>query len=204
MNPSSRAAAACVSKAKTPVRVGHISGVSGARPASAACQAGNPGNFAGDTARGNPPLIWHGGAVMGRLRRARWSLRHLLGPAGPPEAASYQNLITQYLNDVAAASGSTSNVYSILPEYSGSDGSIRYDIQAGSPIIDANPLPANGCTMTHKDTTAIYADGSGYNACLDDAQVQAQANTVVAAQKLPVNLSHIYVMYLPQACRGLL
>jgi len=33
------------------------------------------------------------------------------------------------LNDVAAASGSTSNVFSILPAYFGSDGSIRYDIE---------------------------------------------------------------------------
>src|SRR5215469_9746377 len=33
------------------------------------------------------------------------------------------------LDDVAAASGSTSNVFSILPAYFGSDGSIGYDIQ---------------------------------------------------------------------------
>src|ERR1700720_3675872 len=59
MPSSSQAAAACVSKASTPVRVGHISGISAAQPGSAACQA------AGNTAEGNPPLIWHGGAVMG-------------------------------------------------------------------------------------------------------------------------------------------
>src|SRR5258706_3149430 len=109
-------------------------------------------------------------------------------PPGHPMATSYTSLIAHYLSDVAAASGSTSNVFSILPEYFGSDGSIRYDIQVGNPITDTNPLPANGCKLNSKDTTAIYADGSGYNACLDDAQVQAQANSVVAAQKLPVNL----------------
>jgi hypothetical protein len=196
---SSAAAAACVSKASTPVRVGHISGISGAKPASAACQAANPGNFAGNTARGNPPLIWHGGAVMGTAQTGPLVITPIFwSPAGHPMAASYQSLISQYLRDVAAASGSNSNVFSILPEYFGSDGSIRYDIQAGTPITDTNPLPADGCTLTHKDTTAIYADGSGYDACIDDAQVQAQANTVVAANKLPVNLSHIYVMYLPK------
>jgi len=56
----------------------------------------------------------------------------------------------------------------------------------------------NGGQLNSKDTRAIYADGTGYNACLDDAQVQAQTNSVLAANKLPVNLSHIYVMYLPK------
>jgi hypothetical protein len=199
MQSSSQAAAACVSKASTPVRVGHISGILGAAPASGACQAANPGNFAGNTAMGDPPLIWHGGAVMGTAQTGPLVITPIFWtPAGHPMAADYQSLITRYVNDVAAASGSTSNVFSILPEYFGSDGSIRYDIQAGTPIIDTNPLPANGCKLNSRDTTAIYADGSGYDACLDDAQVQTQTNSVVAAQKLPVNLSHIYVMFLPK------
>ena len=191
---SAQAASACVSKASTPVRMGHISGISAAQPGSAACPA------AGNTAEGNPPLIWHGGAVMGTAQTGPLVITPIFwSPPGHPMATSYTSLITQYLGDVAAASGSTSNVFSILPEYFGSDGSIRYDIQVGNPITDTNPLPADGCKLNSKDTTAIYADGSGYNACLDDAQVQAQANSVVAAQKLPVNLSHIYVMYLPKA-----
>jgi hypothetical protein len=199
LQSSSQAAAACVSKAKTPVRVGHISGILGAPAASAACQATNPGNFAGDTARGNPPLIWHGGAVMGTAETGPIVITPIYwAPADHPMAGDYQSLITRYINDVAAASGSTSNVFSILPEYFGSDGSIRYDIQAGTPIIDTNPLPANGCILNHKDTTGIYADGSGYNACLDDAQVQAETNSVVAAHKLPVNITHIYAMFLPK------
>jgi hypothetical protein len=113
-------------------------------------------------------------------------------------AAAYKSLITQYLGDVASASGSASNVFAILPEYSGTDGSVRYNTKLGSPINDTNSLPANGCKLNSKDTKAIYADGSGYNACVDDAQVQAQVNSVVTAQKLPVNLSHIYVLYLPK------
>jgi hypothetical protein len=202
MNSSSQAAAACVSKARAPVRVGHISGINAAQPASKACQAANPGNAAGtagNTAMGSPPLIWHGGAVMGTAQTGPLLITPIFWtPAGHPMAADYQNLLTRYVNDVAAASGSATNVYSILPEYFGSDGSIRYDIQPGTPIIDTNPLPRDGCTLTHKDTTAIYADGSGYDACLDDAQVQAQTNSVVAAQKMPINLAHIYVMFLPK------
>ncbi len=194
---SSQAATGCVAKPSTPVRVGHISGISAAQPGTAACQAANPG--AGNTAIGSPPLIWHGGAVMGTAQTGPLVITPIFWtPAGHPMAADYQSLISQYIHDVAAASGSTTNVFSILPEYFGSDGSIRYDIQAGTPITDTNPLPANGCKLNSRDTKAIYADGSGYNACIDDAQVQAETNSVVAANKLPINLSHIYVMYLPK------
>ena len=198
----SPAAAACVSKTTTPVRMGHISGILGAAPASGACQAANPGNVlgnAGQAAMGDPPLIWHGGAVMGTAQTGPLVITPIFWtPPGHPMDPAYTSLLTQYVNDVGAASGSTSNVFSILPEYSGSDGSIRYDIQLGAPVTDTSPLPANGCKLNSKDTTAIYADGSGYNACIDDAQVQAQTNSVVAARKLPVNLSHIYVLFLPK------
>ena len=75
------------------------------------------------------------------------------------------NLITTYLADVASASGRTDNVYSSLPEYFGTDGAIRYDVQLGTPINDTNPLPASGCKVNSKDTEqAIYADGSGLGA----------------------------------------
>jgi hypothetical protein len=198
---SSQAATACVAKANTPVRVGHISGILGGAPASAACQAANPGSVpgAGQTAMGVPPLIWHGGAVMGTAQTGPIVITPIYWtPPGHPMAPSYTGLMTQYLRDVAAGSGSNNNVFSILPEYFGSDGSIRYDIQLGNPITDTNPFPANGCKLNSQDTTGIYADGSGYDACLDDAQVQAQTNSVVAAQKLPSNLSHIYVMFLPK------
>src|SRR5215472_11415090 len=194
---SSQPTAACVTHPSTPVRTGQLSGIIAAAPSTAACQAANPG--AGQAARGAPPLIWHGGAVMGTAETGPLVITPIFwSPPAHPMDAGYTSLLTQYIDDVAAASGSTSNVFSILPEYFGSDGAIRYDIQDGTPITDTNPLPASGCKLNSKDTTAIYADGSGYNACIDDAQVQAQTNSVVAAQKLPVNLSHIYVMFLPK------
>ena len=79
-------------------------------------------------------------------------------------AAAYKSLITTYLSDVAHASGSTTNVFSIATEYSGTDGTIRYRIQLGTPINDTGPLSASGCKLLNKDTSGIYADGSGYNA----------------------------------------
>jgi hypothetical protein len=203
---SSQAAGACVSKASSPARVGHIAGIVGAVPASGSCQAANRASrvlgaikSAGNTAEGTPPLIFHGGAVMGTQVTGPLVITPIFwNPAGHPMASAYKSLITQYLADVASASGSTGNVFSILPEYSGTDGSIVYNVKLGTPVNDTNPLPASACKVNSKDTTGIYADGSGYNACLDDAQVRGEASSVAAAQGLPSNFSHIYVVYLPK------
>jgi hypothetical protein len=120
-------------------------------------------------------------------------------PTGFPMTSAYKNIITSYLGNVAKKSGQTQNVYSVLNEYSGNNGQIHYNVQLGPVINDTNPLPASGCTVAPNDTTEIYADGSGYSACLDDAQLQAEIDSVTAADGLPHNLTHIYVLYTPKA-----
>jgi len=203
---SQTAAAACVTKAGVPLRMGHIGGIIGAVPSSKSCQSANSASRAlssikgaGDTAEGTPPLIWHGGPVMGTAQTGPIVITPIFwNPAGHPMASDYKNLVSQYISDVAAASGSTSNVYSVLPEYSGIDGSIIYNIKAGTPINDSNALPASGCKLNSRDTKSIYADGTGYDACLDDAQLRAEINSVVTANHLPINFSHIYELYLPK------
>jgi hypothetical protein len=154
---------------------------------------------ASDPANGTPPLLFHGGSVMDTpstgpvvVTPVFWS------PPGHPMSAFYKLLLTTYLGDVALASGQNSNVFSVAKEYYGNNGQIRYQIRLGFPILDSSPLPADGCQVASTDTTGIYADNSGYNACLDDDQIQAETNRVTAARGLPDNLSHIYVMYLPK------
>jgi hypothetical protein len=119
-------------------------------------------------------------------------------PASHPISPAYESVLIHYLADVALASGQNTNVYSVLNEYYGNNGPIHYNIRLSVPLYDANPLPANGCTLAAADTSKIYADGSGYNACLDDNQLQAEVDSVTAANRLPHNLSHIYVLYLPK------
>src|SRR5947207_1641167 len=77
-------------------------------------------------------------------------------------------------------------------------GVIKYDIQLGTPIDDTNPLPASGCHLNHRDRSGIYADGSGYDACISDPQVQAETESVVNAHNLLVNFSHIYILFVPK------
>ncbi|MDX6421036.1 MAG: hypothetical protein QOG28_5656 [Trebonia sp.] len=119
-------------------------------------------------------------------------------PSSFPMDSSYTSLLTSYVSAVSSASGQNTNVFSVLNEYSGNNGQINYSVTLGTPVNDAGALPASGCTVAGTDTTGIYADGSGYSACLDDAQLQAEINSVTAASGLPRNLSHIYVLYLPK------
>src|SRR5215471_13209001 len=200
---TSSSAAACVAKAHVGARVGSAAGVisAAAQPGcqSSASDLGTVG-AAGQTANGTPPLIWHGGAMMGTASTGPLVITPIYwNPPGHPMSDAYKNLLTQYISDVATASGHNTNVYSIATEYSGTDGQIRYQIRLGAPINDTNSLPANGCKLMPADKTGIYADGTGYNACLDDAQVIAETNRVVAAGHMPRDLSHIYVLFLPKA-----
>jgi hypothetical protein len=119
-------------------------------------------------------------------------------PSGYPMTQSYKRIITSYIRDVAVASGDGRNVFSVLNQYYGNNGKISYNVRFNGAINDTDPLPPGGCTLGALDTTGIYADGSGYNACLDDTQLQAEVDSVTAAYRLPHDLRHIYVLYLPK------
>ncbi|HZT94125.1 MAG TPA: hypothetical protein VE985_06600 [Gaiellaceae bacterium] len=183
-------AGACTANSST--RNGNFVGVVHAQPASG-CQA----HITDDAANGTPPLIWHKGPVMGTPSTGPVVVTPIFwDPAGHPMASTYKSIITRYLGDVAAASGTHTNVFSTLNEYFGSNGNISYQVRLGTPIDDTSPLPKNSCNLTSADRTGIYADGSGYDACIDDAQVVTETENVVAAKGLPVDLAHIYVLFI--------
>jgi hypothetical protein len=104
--------------------------------------------------------------------------------------AGYEDIINGYITNVAAASGSTNNVYSVDTEYSqnqnGTKTAITYKIKAGTPVVDTTDLPNNGCPVD-----------SGYTACITDAQLRTELSAVTSSQKLPTDLSHFYPVFLP-------
>jgi hypothetical protein len=199
------------SQVNTSARVQGIGGVIVAKGTSSTCQ--DPPPPPEPAFNGTPPLLFHGsppicvpgspcenGDVMMTRQTGPLVITPIFwAPAGHPMSAAYERIITEYLIEVALSSGQNTNVFSVLNEYYGNNGQIRYNARPALPIYDADPLPANGCTVETADTTNIYADGSGYNACLDDTQLQAEVDSVTAARHLPHNLSHIYVLYLPKA-----
>ena len=120
-------------------------------------------------------------------------------PPGYGFTTSYERIIDSYIHDVAAASFQPTNVFSVLTEYYGNNGPIVYMFRAGPTINVTNPLPTTGgCTVAAAETSGIYADGSGYSACVDDAELQAEVDSVTAARGLPHNLNHIYELFLPK------
>jgi hypothetical protein len=166
-----------------------------AQAITSACQAQNTS----DPANGLPPLLWNGGPVMGTYRTGPVVVTPIYwSPYGHPMDPRYKNVLTTYLDGVARDSGRQTNVYSTLNEYWGSNGRISYRVRLGRPIYDYQPLPANGCTVEAVDTTGIYADNSGYDACLDDDQVIAETDRVVSAIHGRRDLAHIYVLFLPK------
>ena len=178
-------------------RMGHIAGI--VRPVGGPCAASAPIKKS-DAANGTPPLIFHGGPVMMTPSTSPLVITPIFWtPSGHTMSSAYTSLITTYLSDVAAASNQNTNVYSVANEYTGSNGQIHYSVSLGTAISATNALPRSGCTVARNDRSGIYADGTGYNACLDDAQLQSQINSVTSAHGLPHNLSNIYVLFLPKA-----
>lgn len=178
-----------------PPRMGHIAGI---MPAMGACSR-DAARINSDPAEGTPPLLFHGGSMMMTPSTSPLVITPIFwAPSTNPMSSAYTTVILNYLNDVAAASGQNTNVFSVLNEYSGNNGQINYSVTVGAAVNDTDTLPTSGCRLAKADRTRIYADGSGYNACLDDAQLQAEINSVTAARGLPHNLSHIYVLYLPK------
>jgi hypothetical protein len=186
-------AGACASQ---PGKMGRFSGIVHAQAISGPlCDPTSP-------LGADPPLLWGGGPVMSPDNGPVTITPIYWEPNGYVNPGDYRNIINQYLADVAHDSSLDTNVYSTAIEYPGSNGSGGYNIVRGTPIRDRNPLPkGRGCNVGKLDTSGIYADGSGYTACLDDAQITAEIQNVINAAPggpLPSDYNHEYVMLTPK------
>lgn len=144
-----------------------------------------------------PPLTSSGGLVVNTTGAAGFTITPIFwAPAGSATAnqfpATYQSIISGYIANVAAASGTTSNVYSIATEYyttvNGVKMPITYKITAGMPIVDTTALPKNGCTPN---------TANGYTSCITDLQLRAELTSVTTSHGLPTDLAHFYPVFFP-------
>jgi hypothetical protein len=175
---------------------GRFGGVISAQAIAGTCAVHNTG----DPANGIPPLLYWGGPVMASTASAPTTVTPIFwNPSGHPMTSEYKRILRQYLADVAHDSFMPTNVFSVATEYWGSNGNIDYSIRLGAAVNDTRALPKSACTVASNDTTGIYADGSGYDACVSDEQVTQQIQKVVTDDHLPQNdYSHVYVMFLPK------
>jgi hypothetical protein len=140
-----------------------------------------------------PPLLYGSGPVGGSTATTGENTEYSIywtGAGAIPN--SYQATIDQYLTDIAAASGTTSNVYSVATQYyqttSGSQQNITYLSHFGGRLAAPDPLPANGCTPA-----------PGYTSCLVDSQLQTEITNVITAQNKQsvTDTAHMFLLFLP-------
>lgn len=115
-------------------------------------------------------------------------------PPGFSVDRNYEALIDRYLSDVAAASGSATNVYSVAAQYYDDAAAVRYQSSFAGSFVDTHPFPASGCN-----------DGSRTDrVCLTDKQIQRELGKVVAARHWRVSRSTIFFVMTPRnvgSCR---
>ncbi|MEA2143989.1 MAG: hypothetical protein QOI64_2419, partial [Solirubrobacteraceae bacterium] len=122
-----------------------------------------------------------------KVRALFWAADGLEFPPG------YADLIVRFFGDVAADSGQPSNVYGVTPEYGDAAGPAAYDSTYAARIDDAMPYPAGTCVSPDRPR------------CLDDNQLEAELDRVIAAHGLPIGVGELYAVFTPpgmSVCRS--
>ena len=131
-------------------------------------RAGAKGPGAGGSKGTGGVLVSHGGPVLS----AEAPYLIYWTPPGYSVASSSMSLLNQYLTDVSAASGSTTNVYSVLTQY-GAPYSQAF-AASQQAVVATDPYPGTGCSLA-----------AGMTACVSDASIQAEISSLISAGRLP-------------------
>jgi hypothetical protein len=156
--------------AAPPETARHIGGVVHAR--GLAAQAAAPVNN----------LTWHGGPVL----HANTTFSIYWRPTGYSFGAGYIATINGFLKNVAAASGSSSNVYFSDGQYTDATGNAAYKSTFGGTFTDTNPFPANGCKDRYTPV------------CLTDAQIRTEISRVLTAKHWTPSLGKVFFLFTPK------
>ena len=124
-----------------------------------------PSHANADVASGAQTAVdYHGGAVMASsvtVHTIFWA------PSGYAYTPGYEALVKQFLTDAAAASGTSSNVFSVLRQYGQQTGtatavpgtySIAYNATSDS-IDDLNAYPSSGGCASPSGVPTCVTDG---------------------------------------------
>src|SRR5258705_10315004 len=120
---------------------------------------GKPSSKGGGGSGNN--LVYHNGPVM--HTNAAYAI--YWNPAGSSTSANYKSVIDGFFTNVAAAAGSTSNVYYSDTQYYDANGNIAYNSTFDGSVVDTTAFPASGCPDPY---TSI---------CLTDAQLRVEIDS---------------------------
>jgi hypothetical protein len=99
--------------------------------------------------------------------------------------------LVNWVGELAGADGSLANPLGVTTQYydtvGGGSSSVSYAVSNGGTLVDSDPYPASGCTV------------SGMSVCLTDAQLQAELSSYLAANPgLSTGLGAQYFIFTPQ------
>lgn len=137
---------------------------------------------------GSPPLLFHGGPVM----TSDEAFAIFWAPSGFSFPSGYEAAISEYLENVAADSGLTTNVYSVGAQYEGSNGHASYEDTFGGSVVDTHAYPATGTCPAYSGLHGVE-----YTVCLSNAKIEAEVHTVRAEQGWPTGIQAEYYVVLP-------
>jgi hypothetical protein len=140
-----------------------------------------------------PPLLYHGGPIMGTTAAGTTIHPLYWAPAGYAYQSGFQSEMDTFIQDVAAGSGQNTNVYNVATQYYQDIGGVvsyfRYDITAGAESDDTDAYPSTGgCTPD---------SGLGFTACVTTAQIGSELVAYLTAQSLPAGLANQYTVLFP-------
>jgi hypothetical protein len=130
------------------------------------------------------PLSYHGGTVLhnNQTYAIYWD------PSGLYPSSTRENL-DRYFSDVAAASGTTSNAYSVTTQYTDATGAAAYSSSFGGAFTDHDSYPTHGnCTDPN----------GGAGPCITDAQLSTELAAFIAREHLPASGNAIYFVFFPE------
>jgi hypothetical protein len=144
--------------------------------------SGSGGGGSTTTSYGSGNLTYNGGFVLHSptVRAIYWV------PAGYSVSSGYASTIDGFLKNVAGSKGRTDNVFYSDTQYTDSNGAANPYFTFGGSVVDTNPFPANGCTVSY---SAI---------CINDSQVETELKNVAAAQGWPTGGEQVYAFMLPK------
>jgi PKD repeat protein len=157
---------------------GHFLGVSPRRGVSPISIRGSvAANAHGPASTDTGVLNYHGGPLL------HSSAPYLIfwTPSGESMPAGSESLMQRYFADVAAASGTSANVYGVARQYTDGSGFADYR-QTFAPsrqvIVDTHGYPA-------PDSSNCPDVAPTYPTCITDAQLQAELARLIDAGRLP-------------------
>ena len=103
----------------------------------------------------------------------------------------YQELIQQFLANVAVSSHNPSSAYGLTGQYTDSFGPAVYDSTWAGAVTDTDKLPSNGCVEPP-------VTGPGWTVCLTNSQIQAEIEHVVVTDHLPTTAEDVYFLVTPK------